>query len=65
MKLKHQLSVPDADVEGGLQADISSTGKVLFILAHLDGLQPLIHRVHAELRGGQLFPAVIQSTHTL
>lgn len=64
IKLKHRLSVPDADVEDGLQADVSSTGKVLFILAHLDGLQPLIHWVHTELRGGQLFPAVIQSTHT-
>lgn len=63
--MSHQLSVPDTDVEDWLQADISSTGKVLLILAHLDGLQPLIHCVHTELWGGRVLPAEVQSTLTI
>lgn len=62
--MSHQPSVPDTDVEDWVQADISSTWKVLLILAHLDGLQPLIHCVHTELWGGRVLPAGIQSTLT-
>lgn len=63
--MSHQLSVPDTDVEDWLQADISSTGKVLLILAHADGVQPLVHWVHAELWGNWVLPAEIQSTLTI
>lgn len=63
--MSHQLSVPDTDVEDWLQADISSTGKVLLILAHADGVQPLVHWVHAELWGSRVLPAEIQSALTI
>lgn len=50
-------SVPDTYVEDRVQADISSTGEVLLVLAHLDGFQPVVHRVHTELWGGWVLPA--------
>lgn len=59
-----RLAAPDADVEDWVQADISRSGKVFFILAHLDGVKPLVHRVHSELGGGRLFPTGMQSTFT-
>lgn len=58
------LAAPDADVEDWVQADISRSRKVLFILAHLDGVKPLVHWVHTELGGRRLFPAGMQSTFT-
>lgn len=57
-------SVPDTDVEDRVQADISSTGKVLLVLAHLDGFQPVIHRVHTELWSGWVLPAEMDSIRT-
>lgn len=63
--MRHWLTVPDTDVEDWVQADISSTGKVLLILAHLDSLQPLIHWADTKLWGGGVLPAGKQNTHTL
>lgn len=56
------LAVPDADVEDGLQADVSGAGEVLLVLTHLDGLQPLIHRVHADVRCSRVLLAGIRRT---
>lgn len=56
------VSVPDTDIEDGVQADISGTGKVLLVLAHLDGVQPIIHSAHTELWGGWVLPAEMEST---
>lgn len=58
-------SVPDTDIEDGVQADISSTGKVILVLAHLDGVQPIIHSAHTELWGGWVLPAEMESTLTI
>lgn len=62
--LGSEPSVPDTDVKDRVQADISSTGKVFLILAHLDGLQPLIHRAHAELWRGWFLTAGIQKAQS-
>lgn len=59
-----ERSVPDTDVEDRVQADISSTGEVLLVLAHLDGFQPVIHRAHAELWSGRVLPAEMWSKLT-